>query len=331
VRAAGTTYVALLVGVATGGSAVAADLACPAGTVRRASAGRTYPGDEEWCEDLRGARQGPYRGATSFAGKVEHVVEGTYLHGKKTGTWREWHEGEPVSVTAYRDGRKNGREITYYRGGAVHERSLFSGGRRNGIQETWDGEGHLSTRVRMVDDREEGRYTDWDRAGKVCDQGSYRHGKKIGRWLVCRELAGPQARGSYEADRRTGAWTFFTVDGQRTAIGHYRGSLRDGAWTFIADDGKSTASQGTYRAGRRHGHWRVFGSDGAVTDVDCRNGAAHGRATRRLGPSFVPPRVVVVEEYDAEPLCAGTADRLRAFDDYEYNVEELADDSDGPG
>ena len=331
VRAAGTTCVALLVAASTG-SAVAADLACPEGSFRRTKAAApSSPGDEAWCEDRRGTRQGPYRRATSYAGKVEHVVEGTYLHGKKTGTWREWHDGQPSTVTAYRDGRKHGLEITRYLGGALHERSLFSAGKRNGIQETFDGAGHLSTRVRMVDDREEGRYTDWDSAGKVCSQGNYRHGKKIGRWLVCRELAGPQARGRYEGDRRTGAWTFFTVDGQRTAVGHYRGSKRDGAWTFIADDGKATASRGTYRAGRRHGHWRVFGPDDVVTDVNCRNGEAHGRAVRRLGPSFGRPRVVAVEEYDAEPLCAGTADRLRAFDDYGYDVEDQADDSDGPG
>jgi hypothetical protein len=139
------------------------------------------------------------------------------------------------------------------------------------------------------------------------------------------------ARGLYESDRRAGTWTFFTPEGKRSAIGHYERGQRSGAWTFFRDDGRAPSSTGGYHAGRRRGRWTIFETAGVVTVVDCRDGYAQGRALRRLGPPlFARARRETVDVDDAESFCKGSSDRLKAFDDFGYNVEAEAD-GEGPG
>ena len=92
-----------------------ADLVCPMGTIRRTqAAGPLFTDrDEEWCEDEQGFRQGPYQATHRYDHKVDYVVEGTYVRGKKTGTWRERYEEEPTIVENYRNGLKHGLTVTY--------------------------------------------------------------------------------------------------------------------------------------------------------------------------------------------------------------------------
>jgi antitoxin component YwqK of YwqJK toxin-antitoxin module len=308
----------------------AANVDCPPGTVRRTQpAGPHFTDrDEQWCQDAQGLRQGPYRATHTLDHKVDYVVEGTFVGGKKSGTWREWHEGEPTVVESYSNGLKHGLTVTYYKGGGVHERQFFVAGKRNGIQETWDGHGHLSSRVRMIDDRMQGLYRDWDSAGNVCDEGHYRNGERVGHWLVCRDLGGPQARGSYQLDRREGEWTFFTTNGKRSAVGHYHRGRRVGTWTFFADGGKTPTSQGTYREGRRDGRWTIWEVGHGTIVVTCRNGEPQSRLTRRsksASPQGPRDQGAGDDHELAWEICRGKLDRDSAFDDYGDDAE-MGDD-----
>lgn len=304
-------------------------LDCPPASVLRSKAAdpSSLDRDEEWCEDAQGVRQGPYRATHMHDRKVDHVVEGSYAHGKKVGTWREWHEGQRTLEETYHNGLKDGPSVTYYQGGGVHERKLFVAGKRNGLQETWDGQGHLSSRVRMIDDREEGLYRDWDPAGNICNEGSYRHGKEVGLWTVCRDEGGPKARGRYQRGQREGRWTFFATNGKRTAVGHYHAGKRAGAWTFFARDGKTPVSQGAYRAGRRNGRWTIQESHQPAIVVACREGERQGELMRRAkGASSPAPRDGDTSDFQlGRDICAGKRDRQSAFDDYGYD-EEMEDD-----
>ncbi|CAN5771050.1 hypothetical protein BH09VER1_BH09VER1_46030 [soil metagenome] len=145
----------------------------PHGPAKTWYADGTVQTDEVY--DREKLRQGKYYGE-----------DGRLLAEVKDGTGRQLEfdrerEGRKMMVrreSAYRDGVKEGREVTYY-GGKVRGETYYRNGLKNGTEKMWMESGQLNTLANFVAGKQEGVATCWYENGVVQSQMEY----KDGRWL----------------------------------------------------------------------------------------------------------------------------------------------------
>jgi len=76
-------------------------LACPNGTIVKSK--ENNAGLNEWCEDAKGRRQGPYR--SWFSTGIYLMAKGQYRNDRKTGDWVECSRFEVCEFRTYRNGQ----------------------------------------------------------------------------------------------------------------------------------------------------------------------------------------------------------------------------------
>lgn len=126
-------------------------LACPVGT--KQAGGQASIREASFCERLdaagRSVIHGPY---LSLHVNGRTAVEGQYVDGKRTGTWRTYAlDGSKVEEVVFAADAYHGLRTQWVNGQKAIEETYVTG-KRQGDQRQWDAAGHLSV-VRFVDDQ----------------------------------------------------------------------------------------------------------------------------------------------------------------------------------
>ncbi|MBW1808194.1 MAG: toxin-antitoxin system YwqK family antitoxin [Deltaproteobacteria bacterium] len=118
-------------------------------------------GDDMWCEDGSGDKQGPYV-ERDINGNI--LIEGQYEDGEKEGTWNYYDEnGNKVREEHYVDGVVHGPYKTWYPDGSV----MIEANYQNGLLH--------------------GPYKSWYQNGQVEMEGEYNQGSPCGFWTYYNE------------------------------------------------------------------------------------------------------------------------------------------------
>lgn len=185
--------------------------------------------DAHWCWNAKQIVVGTYQ---VFSGNLQ--VEGTYVDGKRDGTWTEWdHNGGVYRVTTYKLGVLDGP----YRLGN-REAGTYKNGKRHGTWKQWNASGKLLGENVLVDGN--GTWRDWDPTS----------GRR-------------RSEGPVVDDRKHGEWTDYYDSGAKAASNRYVGGQLDGAFVQWYASG-SKLRTGTYRAGMNHGTWKVWYANGRL-------------------------------------------------------------------
>ncbi|EPG65982.1 LIC20035 family adhesin [Leptospira wolffii] len=141
-------------------------------------------------------KNGPYWSKTDKGVLSE---EGQYTDDKKTGTWKEYYDedGAKKAVTEFRDGKKSGKAINYFKDGST-----------------------VSSEGNYTDDLKTGYWKNSYDNGQLQSEGSYT----------------PKGTGAEKKSLRTGAWKEYYKNGKVFAEGQ-RDHTRKGDWKFYWSNG----------------------------------------------------------------------------------------------
>jgi antitoxin component YwqK of YwqJK toxin-antitoxin module len=119
-----------------------------------------------------------------FTIKGKLVSEGKMINKEREGEWVAYHEksNQVMSREFYKNGKLNGKQITYYANGKVTEEISYVNGIKEGINLYYSPEGVVIKKLQYHNDLLEGPATYFDAFGVVVIEGNYKDGKKHGLW-----------------------------------------------------------------------------------------------------------------------------------------------------
>ncbi len=132
-----------------------------------------------------------------------------------TGTWRTFHvNGQPHSVSEFRDGQYEGTIERYYGDGTLSYRQRYTQSKIYGVDEGWHRDGSPAYRGHYKDGQQDGTWTHWAPDGSLRSRYSFANGRK---------------------DGLTEAWH---ENGQLARQVHYKNGQKDGIDKEWDDSGK---------------------------------------------------------------------------------------------
>ncbi len=175
------------------------------------------------------------------------VAEGSWVEGRKQGTWLESDLLGPRATGEYVDGHREGLWTIQLREGGRLEVE-YRGGRYHGVAREYRLDGSLLRELSYVDAEVRG-------PARIPEGEGWAAGELVG-------------------ERREGPWVFTDARGQRVAWGAYADGERDGAWVELKDGWKHTTS---WSAGREDGLALQHDAAGALRSRKVwRDGVEHG-------------------------------------------------------
>ena len=115
------------------------------------------------------------------------LAQGKFIDKKKDSTWRYYSDtdGKLVLEETFTKGIKNGPTIVYYGNtGKPSELTEYKNGRKNGRWVTYFPDGKISTEGFYVNDTLQGPYKAYDINGKLLIKGQYEHALQEGLWMI---------------------------------------------------------------------------------------------------------------------------------------------------
>ena len=67
-----------------------------------------------------------------FTGKTTGDEQGTFKNGKKHGHWFVWDNGQLDTAGTYKDGEKDGPQVTFYSNGQLESKGTCKNGEKDG-------------------------------------------------------------------------------------------------------------------------------------------------------------------------------------------------------
>ena len=189
--------------------------------------------------------------------------EGDFIDGKKAGAWFEWYENKLTYSGAFTDGMADGEFIYYDKTG--NELGRFDIKDGAGTMQTFHPNHKPSTRAHVFKGKLEGVYEELTPRGKVVVEGHYADDRKHGWWREWNDLGNGTLQITLEErwkyGRLDGAFKKYEA-GKLAVETTYKNGKVDGAYTEYRA-GKP-AMTGQFAADRRQGTWTEYNADGAV-------------------------------------------------------------------
>ena len=147
-----------------------------------------YPGGELKALSVM-SENGRRSRTTSYYANGRIMAEGTFIDEKKDSLWKFYgeYDGALVSEEYYRNGKKDGKSISYYAGDGKAEQTTWVEGVRNGPWETYYTDGKLKLKCNFKEDRKDGPIKAWHMSGKIWLTGQYVNGEPDGTWTYITE------------------------------------------------------------------------------------------------------------------------------------------------
>lgn len=224
--------------------------------------------------------------------------EGSYVAGKKDGTWTEYFEGKLVMSGQYTAGKPDGEFVYWDKLGNELGRFTITAG--TGVMETFHLNKKPSSKQRLVDGVESGSYQELTARGVVVVDGRYANGVKHGLWkehspagvleleqqwkrgkldgFVKKYVGGKLAtEATYVDGVPSGRYAEYRA-GKPAVTGQFAAARRTGTWHHH-DAAGNVILTATYKDGVLDGPWRQV-VDGAVLDGQMAGGRRTGTWTR---------------------------------------------------
>lgn len=183
------------------------------------------------------------------------TIVGNYEHGIKTGVWRFYYaDGQPSKEYTYVGGRLDGRQMSWYENGQVHEILVCS------------------------DDQVISRKV-WYPGGRLRLVENYRNGVNDGTWMTYPDPLTandtlPSSVDQY-ADGQLHGWHYAFHNGRKMEEVHYTAGQTDGSCTRWDEHGHLLSVE-NFKAGRRDGACRYYDCQGLLREVTYADGTQNG-------------------------------------------------------
>jgi antitoxin component YwqK of YwqJK toxin-antitoxin module len=223
---------------------------------------------------------------------------GSYVAGKKDGTWTEYFEGKLVFSGQYTAGKPDGEFVYWDKLGNELGRFTITAG--TGVMETFHLNKKTSSKQRLVDGLESGSYQELTARGIVVVDGRYANGKKHGTWkeyspggvlvleqkwnrgkldgFVKKYVDGKLAsEATYVDGMASGRYAEYRA-GKPAVTGHFAAARKIGTWQHH-DPAGTVILTATYKDGVLDGPWRQV-VDGSVLEGQMASGRRSGTWTR---------------------------------------------------
>lgn len=153
--------------------------------------------------------------------------EGNRLNFELDSLWKFYDEEGNIQLEInYKNGRKQGRRISYLPEEIVHDN--FAADIKHGFSFVYSLNGKLLRKTPFVNGLEDGMAFSYDSLGTIIELASYKKGYIIGRERINR----------YDTElREHGPWKWFFDDGKIKADGHFKHGLRNGIFRSYSVEG----------------------------------------------------------------------------------------------
>ena len=188
--------------------------------------------------------------------------EGDYADGKKTGAWFEWTENKLTFSGTYTDGKPDGEFVYYDSKGVELGRFTIKDG--TGTMITYHSNKKPATKQVMYKGDMDGLYQELTPRGKVVVEGRYAGDRKHGVWREWTELGVPTLEQHWKHGKLDGEVKKYD-GGKLVEDATYKAGKADGAYAELRD-GKPWLT-GQYAGDLRTGTWTTYDASGAATMI----------------------------------------------------------------
>lgn len=119
-----------------------------------------------------------------FTIKGKLVSEGQMKDKDRIGEWVYYHKksNEVMTRENYKNGKLDGKIITYYPNGKITQETDYKNGNKDGEDNYYSPDGVLLKKLLYKEDELQGKALYYDAYGNVIIEGFYKNGKKDGSW-----------------------------------------------------------------------------------------------------------------------------------------------------
>jgi antitoxin component YwqK of YwqJK toxin-antitoxin module len=187
--------------------------------------------------------------------------EGDYADGKKAGAWFEWYEQKLSYSGVFTDGKPDGEFIYYDKNGNELGRFDIKGG--TGTMYTYYGNKKVQTKTHVYQGAMDGSYQElsFRLPQKVMVDGRYANDRKHGTWKEFTDTGVPTLEEHFKRGKLDGVYKKF-ADGKVAVEAVYKDGKVDGAYTEYRNGKKSLV--GTFADDKKIGTWTEYDDGGAV-------------------------------------------------------------------
>jgi antitoxin component YwqK of YwqJK toxin-antitoxin module len=187
--------------------------------------------------------------------------EGDYVDGKKTGAWFEYFENKLSFSGSYTDGKPDGEFVYYDKNG--NELGKFTINDGTGIMYTYWPTLKPATKTHYYQGLMDGVYQEFTlrMPQKLVVEGHYSGDRKHGWWREWTEQGALVLEQHWKRGRLDGAVKKY-VDGKLASEATYKDGKADGPYVEYRDDKRALVGQ--YTQDRKTGTWTNYDAEGAV-------------------------------------------------------------------
>jgi antitoxin component YwqK of YwqJK toxin-antitoxin module len=216
--------------------------------------------------------------------------EGDYADGKKTGAWFEWFENKLVYSGLFTDGKPDGDFIYYDKNANELGRFDVKGG--TGTMYTYYPNKKVQTKTHVYQGAMDGVYQEMSfrLPQKVMVEGRYANDRKHGAWKEWTDLGVPTLEEHWKRGKLDGAYKKF-VEGKLAVEASYKDGKVDGAYIEYRAGKQSLVGQ--FTDDRRTGTWTEYDADGSVVlTATYKDGLLEGPWKQLAGGAVVEGQMI---------------------------------------
>ena len=208
--------------------------------------------------------------------------QGDYVDGKQDGTWTEWLDGTLFFEGTYTAGKPDGDLVYYAKDGSELGRFTITAG--TGTLVAYHANRKPSSKTQLKNGLKDGKHEELTPRGKTIIEGRYASDKKHGLWREHTEAGVPIVEETYKRGKLDGVFKKFS-GGVVSVEATYKDGLADGPYTEYRGGKKSLVGQ--FVSDKRDGTWTAYDLDGAVTLVATYKHGVLDGPWRRLAAGVV--------------------------------------------
>ncbi len=187
-----------------------------------------------------------------------------YKDGKVDGKSMSWYDnGTIMNEGTYKGGEVNGKETNYYYNGIVKSIANYKEGLKDGSFISQTSYNNLNYKGTYKEDKEEGIFTYYYQSGNLATTAAYKKGEPDGIYKKVFEDGTPKLEGNATAGKRTGLWKEYHNNGKLKSTYNYINGDLDGDFKEFYYNGQPM-TVATYVNGKIEGKYQDFDIDGKV-------------------------------------------------------------------